>query len=722
MSFLSNNNSEFLSARITKKGRNSIAKGDFNISYFQVGDSEFDYNNPFTGLTGLVGVPHQKVMMPFDRDNGVKYPYKMDTSTSGTTYGVPVENSSTTTIRNVMGPAGFISEFEEYNASDCTGTTIKSSTDEISILQISGSTSITVSNGTEFQNCEYITLVFDRFCGLDANSAVVSGQTNSLIYKIVSISGNTLNLDRSTPNLSSIGGYVQVVCNSCENEYPLESEVSPVCLPNSIDPSQQLNPWTLNVVWEQKPIGADVNGLDESLTGYTSNVFVSAKEFFGYTSTGQTITNLTGGTISKPTSFINSFNEKIEVLPSEQRCVAIIHYSELGDLRNDPERFYKYDDYISNKTSTGDSLVDDRDGAPISDTEYFEVYLPFIYYHRSTGTTLGAIFTMDTTDYYVSSTINASHQTLFRYLIDETGVKVGKVFVNNQVIVFDDQELVAMLDYRANRRYTLPSPKLSTVHSDLDPSNSLLSGTTGQTVWITYMFQYTGDTELNGFPCNYFNKIQLGDTGDVCLPVIPSNVTMKFSGNTFSNMYTSLSGVVDGFIANKFYALVQRVNTGSLPVPNMWKIIDLTSSISGHTVGNLIDPSKLRNYTFTITNTSYSAASFFDLETYLKNTPSDTDYLGYSGSTTQPQFGDQQPFPGSIRLVRATDVQQMNFLVNLPASQFNTTQNPTYVTGMDKRITEVALLNSNKEPLVIAKTSVPVKRSGTQVFGVKLDL
>jgi MFS family permease len=54
MSFLSNNNSEFLSARITKKGRNSIAKGDFNISYFQVGDSEFDYNNPFTGLTGKV--------------------------------------------------------------------------------------------------------------------------------------------------------------------------------------------------------------------------------------------------------------------------------------------------------------------------------------------------------------------------------------------------------------------------------------------------------------------------------------------------------------------------------------------------------------------------------------------------------------------------------------------------------------------------------------------
>jgi chorismate-pyruvate lyase len=62
----------------------------------------------------------------------------------------------------------------------------------------------------------------------------------------------------------------------------------------------------------------------------------------------------------------------------------------------------------------------------------------------------------------------------------------------------------------------------------------------------------------------------------------------------------------------------------------------------------------------------------------------------------------------------------MNFLVNLPCNQFDRTQNPTYVSG-SKFITEVALLNSNKEPLVVAKTSIPIKRLGTQVFAVKLD-
>ena len=70
MSFLSTNNSEFLSARITQKGRNAIAKGSFNISYFQIGDSEFDYNLIFSGLTGNTN--HQMVMSPFDKEGGIK--------------------------------------------------------------------------------------------------------------------------------------------------------------------------------------------------------------------------------------------------------------------------------------------------------------------------------------------------------------------------------------------------------------------------------------------------------------------------------------------------------------------------------------------------------------------------------------------------------------------------------------------------------------------------
>jgi hypothetical protein len=111
------------------------------------------------------------------------------------------------------------------------------------------------------------------------------------------------------------------------------------------------------------------------------------------------------------------------------------------------------------------------------------------------------------------------------------------------------------------------------------------------------------------------------------------------------------------------------------------------------------------------------------LESYITN---DNDYLGYTGSTTQPQFGDEQPFPGSVKLVRSTDIEEMRFLVNLPHSQFTNTQNPTYSTQekgieKDKYVTEVVLLDQNKDALVTAKTSSPVKRKGTQVISVKID-
>jgi len=707
MSFLNSNNSEFLSARITNRGRKAIANGNFNIQYFQIGDSEYDYN--LSSLTGATD--HQKVFAPFDYESGVKYPFGLD-STISTTYGTPISNNKTVTLRNEMGPAGFVSK-------QSTTPTVQTTTQKVNYSEVSGSTSLIVPSGVTFNECEYITLVFDNFSG-----TTITGKTNSLIYKVLSVSGNTLNLDRKVPNLTSLTGNAQVVCNKCLIETPTEDIFNP------IDYTEQLNSWRLNTVWTDKPIGGDypTNDIDESLSGYTSNQYTSIKNLLGYTTTGQTFNNFTGGTITG-TSFANSFStgfthELVEVLPSEQRCIAIVHYSELGDISVDPERFFKYDDYISHKTGTTGldiSIVEDYDREndlrDLSDSEYFQIYLPFIYYHRNTGSTFGAVFYMDTVNYYVKSSINSRHQVKFRYLVDEQNNKVGKVFVNNKIIVFDDQELVAMLDYRSNRRYTLPSPKLGLVSHDGLSSQSMLS-TTGQTAWVTYMFENTSGNTLNSLPCNYFNKISSTGT--------PSQITMKFSGNSFSNMVTGFTGVTDGFVANKFYALVQ---TGATPSTNTWRKIDLTSQITGYTSG-YINPTGLTGVSFTINYTSFNSGSIFDLEDHMSGVT--TDYLwNTTGSTTQPQFGDEQPFPGSVRLVRATDIEEMSMMINLPTGTFGdipnnergTSQNPTYpTTGTTPTyITEVALLDSNKEPLVVAKAPTPVKRAGTQVFAVKLD-
>lgn len=759
MSFLSQNNAEFLSARLTQKGRRSIAQGNFQIKFFQIGDSEFDYTTPFNLLDGVQLNQQQSVLSSLDKDSQVKYPYLVDTAGT-TTYGVPVMDSITNTIRNGMGPAGFVSDHKSYSAGACTGTTIECPTVRLPLTGISSTNTIVFTetlayldcnNGAQtsidtnmlsrFNDAEFVTIVYGG--EFISEQQVVTGNSSSLIYKLVSVSvvtgttttpscttvvtgQTTLTLDRETPDFSSLSGYAQVVSNKCKIEHPLSGVTSSSCVSNQVDPSAQHDPWSLNVVWQEKPIGADVNGTDESISGYTSSKNISTMQYLGYgTSSGQT-TN-TG------TTYYNSYNETITVAPEEQKCIAVIHYSELGHIFDDPDRFYKYDDYIGSSTTEGVMVS----GSLVTDSEYFNIYIPFIYYENSTGTTMGAEFTMDTTDYYLSSPVAGTPGDIrtqyikFRYLLDEIGQKVGKVFVDKKIVVFDDQELVAMLDYRSNRRHTLPTPKVYHVPSDTTASDSCLSGTTGQTYWVTYMFENTTDSQLNTFPCNNFSKVEVNIVSGTCEVTYPSNIALKWAGSSdhpngvgsFQHLKTALSGATKGYVADKLWVLVQETTNevDLLPDPTQWLKIDITSRIPNHTPGNFINPSNLRDYSFVITGSDVSGASLFDLETYLKNSSTGTDYLGTSGSTTNPQFGDEQPFPGQIKVVRCSDIEEMRFLVNLPEAEWVNTQNPTHSGTKTKYITEVGLLDQNKNMLVTAKTSSPVQRVGTQVISVKLD-
>lgn len=699
MSFLNTNNSEFISARVTQKGRNAIAKGSFNIAYFQVGDSEFDYDTLFSTVTGQT--KHQMVMAPFDKEAGVKYPYRIDATTGSTTYGVPVEQSTTEAIRNVMGTAGFVSNFYEYDSVECTGSTIYTQTETITIASFAGTNQITVLSGSVYQDAEYIILVLGLFGGTDPNTPVIKQNNTSFIFKIISINGNVLTLDRNLPNITSFINKVQIIAVGGEVEYPINTTTD-TCLPQPIDNLDQQNSWRLNIAWDEKPIGVNNDGDDNTIAGYDSAGFVSVKELLGYNTDSQTFTDLSGGTITYPTSYKNSFDEDILVAPETQRAIAVIHFSELGDILINPERFFKYDDYISHNDEVSESIYTDINDIALSDTEYFEVFIPFIQYHRDTTTTLGAIFTMGNTDYYINSTINERHQLKFRYLQDVNGYNVGKVFVNNKIVVFDDQELVALLDYRSNRRHTLPAPKLGLVPSDDDAADSMITGSTGTTMWVTYALEHDNTTStFNTLPCNYYSKIDGITT--------PSNLTIKFGGG-FDHMGNTFADIETKFIAKRFFILLQETAYGDLPTSDAWRIVDITTDAGGDG-STYIDPNNLVNVSFVLTRSDYDFASIFDLEDLMGS--------GYT-SVTEEQFGSDQPFPGSVRLVRAIDVEQMNFMINLPSNQFLETQNPTYISG-DRRITEIALLNANKEPLVMSKTPLPIKRVGTQVFSVRID-
>lgn len=670
MSFLDKNNSEYLSARLTQKGRNAIAKGDFKISYFTVGDSEYVYS----GFTGSF----QSVFTPLDKDSDIKYPLSYESGSLP--YGVPITGSTYEVISNQMGEAGFIS-----------GSVIQSLAVTGNITSLTGTNTLTLTKPTDksFSNAEYITLVLGTLDG-----TTITGYSNSLTYKIVGISGNTtteiLTLDRPTPDFNSRGltGNFTVIGNNVKIEFPTDND--PSCLPPIPSPEEQHDPWTLDSVWGKKPIGFTSN--DDQPYMFTGSNHISTKEFLGYHSNGgQYFTDITGSLITG-TTYVNVFGEEVEIPSSEQDNIALLHYSEMGDLINDPDRAFKYDDYIG--------------------TDSFEVYIPYIDYHRNTGTTIGAKFHMGTDDKFVVSNINPTKMSiLYRDLLDEQGIKVGKVFLNNKVIVFDDKEIAATLDIKSNRKYTLPTPKLELTHST--DGSYVLDGTTGQTLYVSYVFSYSTDQKLNGLPCMNYTKISLTQptTSDVCTPATnpASNVVVRFTGSTsFDALKPSLSGLKSGFTANEMYVLAQRTTNNALPSPSAWKKIPVSITLNGD---SLISPASVTSLTFTIDNTNYTAASNFILSGHTGQS--------YSGVTTQ--FGDEQPFAGSIKLTRSSRIEEMNFLVNLPSGKFATSQNPTFVSGYQPKITEVVLLDSNKTALVIAKTANPVTRVGTQVFSVKLD-
>ncbi|MCZ2224905.1 MAG: hypothetical protein LC122_14880, partial [Chitinophagales bacterium] len=116
------------------------------------GDSEYDYTLPFYEFNGDEN-PGQKVLMPFDKDSQVKYPYKYsESSISGTTYGTPVQSVQMDRITNYLSAVGFVSDYNE--------STINSTYEPINISRINGSNILSVSNGTLYYNVGFITILW----------------------------------------------------------------------------------------------------------------------------------------------------------------------------------------------------------------------------------------------------------------------------------------------------------------------------------------------------------------------------------------------------------------------------------------------------------------------------------------------------------------------------------------------------------------------------------
>ena len=112
MAYIIKDTSGLINTRLTDAGRQNLSQGNFNISYFQIGDSEVNY----TVVPGYNQTRNNILMPTFNAQNttavpqknkqNVKYPYYVQGSTGGT-YGIPFMDSNYQLLYNYAGIKGF---------------------------------------------------------------------------------------------------------------------------------------------------------------------------------------------------------------------------------------------------------------------------------------------------------------------------------------------------------------------------------------------------------------------------------------------------------------------------------------------------------------------------------------------------------------------------------------------------------------------------------------
>jgi hypothetical protein len=126
MAYIIKNTSGLINTRLTDVGRRNISQGNFNVSYFQIGDSEVSYSAVSTTYNNT----RNNILMPaFNAQNdtgspqsnkqNIKYPYYVS-GNQGNTYGIPFMDSAVQSVYNSAGEKGFFYHGRNSRGVDCT--------------------------------------------------------------------------------------------------------------------------------------------------------------------------------------------------------------------------------------------------------------------------------------------------------------------------------------------------------------------------------------------------------------------------------------------------------------------------------------------------------------------------------------------------------------------------------------------------------------------------
>ena len=221
MSYIIKNTAALINTLMTDAARKKISQGKFDIAYFQIGDSEVCYdcvsNMDMVDYNVLMPQYNAQNLSPVPQKNRmhIKYPLFID-STSGSTFGVPFDNSYIDSVYNSAAPRGFFSGSTGTSISFSAFTSSAYTINPNFVIQNSGITSgnVLTLSATSINTSVSGTVTPGMFLTLFSTDNIqpLSAATPMFTYLVVSVTGDsstatTINVevDRNLPNFNSMG-------------------------------------------------------------------------------------------------------------------------------------------------------------------------------------------------------------------------------------------------------------------------------------------------------------------------------------------------------------------------------------------------------------------------------------------------------------------------------------------------------------------------------------
>ena len=710
MSYIINNTDAYINSKLTELGRQKLAQGTLNFSFWAIGDSEINYDREDildSNPTDITLSAQTKILRPKDKQPNIKSwihsgttnntinPLQTMTSANIKTLKVVVNNEAT--------ERGFFSGDSTVGYTTLTDSPYTVSYGNVSDDKISGGTTLNIGTGSTRNIGDKILLKL-------SNNTLGSIATNSnvepiphLWYKIQNTSGNTITLDRDLPNMNGTGStlvqYIIYAGGEVENTFGLNNTTSywdsgTLSFDSACDISCSDVPvWNMNNVW------------CEDLAGITGSTYEGHEYFGSYAFLGQK-----NPFFEYPCTSDESNNtvkcEGISEIDSVNKSIAIIHYT-----NNTISNFY------------GEFFHMDSDN-----NKNVKLHLPDLMYHRryfsgGTGDMMGMSFISSGETKYVGS----SDMEYIDLIEDETFLSsgstplvVGKVYPQLKIVVIDDEEIVAAISYKSNRNWTLP--ELATTLSN--PSGGTSTGLLlqNETMYVTYSFENTSGSGLtSSLACQKYTKI----TNETS---IAKDVEFRLNG---TGLLPYMRKIEDpsydgrGFYGYDFKVLYQIVqNDTDRPDPTAWKVYDYTTSGLTTNPSETINPLQLENQSpitngFVIDLVKDSGTTVYDI----------TQILGMAPimSPEVLQFGDERFFYGNLETYIGATIFKTIFDIRINSGQFIATTNETRSTDTstnpaDIRVSEVGIYDSDNDLVVIGKLSKPIKLEAGNTVMIELSM